>query len=317
MKEVIQRSGMVPIELHRKRVDQVAAALWPEFSRGKLQEWIKSGALLVDGNKAKPKQSVDVDSTLTLSADVEPAVHWQPQLIPMDIVYEDEDVIVVNKPVGLVVHPAAGNWDGTLVNALLAHDASLEQVPRAGVVHRLDKDTSGLMVVAKTLQSHTALVEALQKREVSRHYIAIAHGSMTGGGVVDAPIGRHPTMRQKMAVVASGKPARTHYSLGQRFKHFTELHLKLETGRTHQIRVHMAHKKHPLVGDSVYGGRARVPGNSAPELVDAIREFPRQALHAKALAFFHPISDEWMSFDAPIPDDMKQLLETLEQYDVS
>ena len=315
MKEVIQRSGSVPIELHRKRVDQVAAVLWPEFSRGKLQEWIKSGVLLVDGNTAKPKQSVDVDSVLTLNAELEPLVHWQPQSIPLDIVYEDEDVIVVNKPVGLVVHPAAGNWDGTLVNALLAHDASLEQLPRAGIVHRLDKDTSGLMVVAKTLQSHTALVEALQEREVSRHYVAIAHGSMTGGGVVDAPIGRHPTMRQKMAVVAGGKPARTHYSLGQRFKHFTELHLKLETGRTHQIRVHMAHKKHPLVGDGVYGGRARVPGNSAPELVHAIREFSRQALHARELAFFHPASGEWMTFEAPMPEDMQQLLQTLETYD--
>ena len=317
MKEVIQRSGIVPIELHRKRVDQVAAALWPEFSRGKLQDWIKSGALLVDGQSAKPKQSVGVDSVLTLNAELEPAVHWVPQSIPLDIVYEDEDVIVVNKPVGLVVHPAAGNWDGTLVNALLAHDSSLEQLPRAGIVHRLDKDTSGLMVVAKTLQSHATLVEALQEREVSRHYVAIAHGAMTGGGVVDAPIGRHPTMRQKMAVVASGKHARTHYSLGQRFRHFTELHLKLETGRTHQIRVHMAYKKHPLVGDVTYGGRARVPGNSAPELVAAIREFPRQALHAKALAFFHPDSGEWMSFEVPIPDDMQQLFDALETYDAT
>ena len=315
MKEVIQRSTIVPIELHRKRVDQVAAVLWPEFSRGKLQEWIKSGVLLVDGNSAKPKQSVGVDSVLTLNTELEPVVHWEPQSIPLDIVYEDEGIIVVNKPVGLVVHPAAGNWDGTLVNALLAHDASLEQLPRAGIVHRLDKDTSGLMVVAKTLQSHTALVEALQEREVSRHYVAIAHGSMTGGGVVDAPIGRHPTMRQKMAVVPNGKHARTHYSLGQRFKHFTELHLKLETGRTHQIRVHMAYKKHPLVGDAVYGGRARVPGNSAPELVQAIREFPRQALHARELAFCHPVSDEWMSFEAPLPEDMTQLVQTLETYD--
>jgi 23S rRNA pseudouridine1911/1915/1917 synthase len=315
MKEVIHRSGIVPIELHRKRIDQVAAALWPEFSRGKLQEWIKSGALLVDGQTAKAKQSVEVDAVLSLDAELEPVVHWEAQSIPLDIVYEDEDVIVVNKPVGLVVHPAAGNWDGTLVNALLAHDSSLEQLPRAGIVHRLDKDTSGLMVVAKTLQAHTALVDALQSREVSRHYVAIAHGAMTGGGVVDAPIGRHPTMRQKMAVVATGKHARTHYSLGQRFKHFTELHLKLETGRTHQIRVHMAHKKHPLVGDAIYGGRARVPGNSSSELVQAIRDFPRQALHARALAFFHPESDEWVSFEAPMPIDMQQLLETLERHD--
>lgn len=315
MKEVIQRSGNVPIELHRKRVDQVAASLWPEFSRGKLQEWIKAGVLLVNGQIAKPKQSVDVDAVLSLYVELEPVIHWEPQSMPLDIVYEDDDVLVVNKPVGLVVHPAAGNWDGTLVNALLAYDASLEHLPRAGIVHRLDKDTSGLMVVAKTLQSHSALVEALQAREVSRHYLAIAHGSMTGGGVVDAPIGRHPTQRQKMAVVATGKHARTHYSLGQRFKHFTELHLKLETGRTHQIRVHMAHKKHPLIGDALYGGRARIPGNSAPELVRAIREFPRQALHARALAFFHPRSGEWVTFDASIPDDMQDLLAVLEQYD--
>jgi len=315
MKQQIDLEFTVPIEFHNKRIDQVAAAVWTDYSRGKLQSWIKEGALKSNGQSLAPKNTVSVGDVLTLVTQLEPAVQWQAEDIALDIIYEDEDVIVLNKPVGLVVHPAVGNWEGTLVNALLAHDASLEQLPRAGVVHRLDKDTSGVMMVARSQRAYTHLVEALQAREVSREYLAIVHGCLTGGGTVDEPIGRHPTSRQKMAVVDSGKPARTHYSISRRYRHFTELALRLETGRTHQIRVHMSHRKHPLVGDMAYGGRSRLPAKSDPRLVEAIRSFPRQALHAFELSFEHPGSGEWESFNAPIPEDIIQLQALLDEFD--
>lgn len=315
MKEHIRLEAVVPSELHGKRADVAAAALWPAYSRGKLQSWIKQGGLQVDGSAVQPKQAVAVGSKLTIDTELEAVVSWQAESMPLNLVYHDDDIIVVNKPVGLVVHPGAGNWEGTLVNALLAFDPKLEQLPRAGIVHRLDKDTSGVMVVARSQLAHHSLVEALQAREVSRHYIAIAHGALTGGGKVDAPIGRHPTARKKMAVVDYGKPAVTHFNLVQRYRHFTQLKLSLETGRTHQIRVHMAHRKNPLVGDSVYGGRSRIPADSDQVLVDAIRYFPRQALHAEQLSFQHPASGDWVSFHAPIPEDLQNLIDVLDRYD--
>ena len=245
-----------------------------------------------------------------------PEVGWRPQPIALDIVYEDEQVLVINKPAGLVVHPAAGHADGTLVNALLNHEPALANLPRAGIVHRLDRDTSGVMVAARTLEAHHQLVAQLQARAVRRQYCAVVVGVMTGGGTIDAPIGRHPKQRKKMAVVASGgKPAVTHYRVARRFGHHTRVAVNLETGRTHQIRVHMAHQHYPLIGDPVYGGRPRIPAGASPALVSALRGFGRQALHAITLGFVHPTSGEALAFESPLPADMLALLDVLERED--
>jgi 23S rRNA pseudouridine1911/1915/1917 synthase len=238
---------------------------------------------------------------------------WEPEPIDLDIVYEDEAILVINKPAGLVVHPASGNWQGTLLNALLHHDASLDTVPRAGIVHRLDKETSGLLVVARTLEAQTSLVEQLQERSLTREYDAVINGVLTGGGKVDAPIGRHPVDRKRMAVVGNGKPAVTHYRVAERFRAHTHIKVKLETGRTHQIRVHMAYLKHPLIGDPVYGGRLRMPPASGEMMQQMLRRFPRQALHASRLGLLHPVSGEYMEWEMPLPEDMVQLLEVLRQ----
>jgi 23S rRNA pseudouridine1911/1915/1917 synthase len=243
-------------------------------------------------------------------------VSWEPEAIALDILYEDDAIIVLNKPAGLVVHPAAGHADGTLVNALLAHAPELAQVPRGGIVHRLDKETSGLMVVARSLAAHSNLVAQLQDRSVKREYCAICIGVMTGGGTIDAPIGRHPRQRKKMAVVAvGGKPAITHYRVTRRFGHHTRVAVSLETGRTHQIRVHMAHRHYPLVGDPVYGGRPRLPRGASDGLIAALRGFPRQALHAQGLGLVHPATGAACQFDVPLPADMQELLRVLETED--
>ncbi len=236
---------------------------------------------------------------------------FEPEEIPLEVVFEDDEVLVIDKPAGLVVHPAAGNPDGTLLNALLYHCPALAAVPRAGIVHRLDKDTTGLMVVAKTLAAQTALVEQLQARTVSREYDAVSVGVMTAGGSLDAPIGRHPRDRKRQAVTASGKPAVTHYRVVERFRAHTHVRCRLETGRTHQIRVHVAHLRFPLVGDPVYGGRLKLPGGAGEALKTLLREFPRQALHARKLAFVHPGSGETLTFRAPLPDDILLLLDYL------
>ncbi len=312
MPETIQRRASVPDDCHNMRFDQVAAQLFPEFSRSRLQSWIRAGQLRADGEVMRPKDKLMGGAELTLEAELEADTRWQPQDIALDIVYEDEAILVLNKPAGLVVHPAAGHRDGTLLNALLAHCEGLAALPRGGIVHRLDRDTTGLMVVAKTLQAHSDLVEQLQARDVHREYEAVVCGSMTGGGVVEAAIGRHPQQRKKMAVVThGGKEAVTHYRLIRRFGDHSHVRCLLETGRTHQIRVHMAHIHHPLIGDPVYGGRPRLPKAASQALIDALRQFPRQALHAKRLELDHPLSGEQVAWEVPLPADMCALLAAL------
>nr|BBJ02905.1 ribosomal large subunit pseudouridine synthase D [Marinobacter nauticus] len=305
---------IVPPQLSDKRLDQAAAELMPEHSRSRLQSWIKSGALTVNGTMRKPRDKVMLDDVLDLDAEPEVQVTWEAEPISLDIVYEDEHLLVINKPAGLVVHPAAGHADGTLVNALLNHAPEVENLPRAGIVHRLDKDTSGIMVVARSLIAHTSLVDQLQTRTMGREYEAVVVGSLTGGATVDAPIGRHPQDRKRMAVVSSGKPAVTHYRLLERFAAHTHIQCKLESGRTHQIRVHMTHVRHPLVGDPAYGGRLRLPKGTTEELRQALAAFNRQALHARRLTLEHPETGETLSWEVPLPEDMVQLIEALRKH---
>ncbi|MEC9482113.1 MAG: 23S rRNA pseudouridine(1911/1915/1917) synthase RluD [Halomonas sp.] len=311
MSDTLHRDERIPDAMVGMRLDQAAAELFPDFSRERLKSWIKQGALTLDGGPARPKDKVYGGERLTLDAVLEPEARWEPQAIGLDIVFEDDDVLVINKPPGLVVHPAAGNPDGTLLNAVLHHCPPLAAIPRAGIVHRLDKDTSGLMVVAKTLAAQTSLVEQLQARSVSREYDAIVIGVMTAGGTVDAPIGRHPKDRKRQAVTASGKPAVTHYRVVERFRGHTHVRCRLETGRTHQIRVHMAHRRFPLIGDALYSGRFKVPAGASETLKEILREFPRQALHARKLAFIHPRRGESVEFRAELPDDLLMLLDYL------
>lgn len=316
MNDRVELQASVPPEMHGNRLDQVAAQLFPQYSRSRLQEWIKSGAVSVDGQQCRPRDKVSEGANVKVDALLEAEVAWQGQDIALDIVYEDETIIVVNKPAGLVVHPGAGHAEGTMVNALLAHAPDLALLPRAGIVHRLDMDTSGLLVVARTLPAHHHLVEQLQERTVKREYCALVIGAMTGGGTVDAPMGRHPRQRTKMAIIpVGGKPAITHFRLAQRFGHHTRITVNLETGRTHQIRVHMAHRRFPLIGDPQYGGRPRIPKGASDLLVDALRSFPRQALHARSLGFIHPQSEELVQFECPLPDDIQQLIAVLEAED--
>ncbi|EID0030781.1 23S rRNA pseudouridine(1911/1915/1917) synthase RluD [Vibrio alginolyticus] len=297
-----------------QRLDQAIAELFADFSRSRLKEWLLDGKVQVDGEVVtKPRTKVMGGEEITLQAELEDEERWEAQDIPLDIVYEDEDIIVINKPRDFVVHPGAGTPDGTVLNALLHHSPDIAEVPRAGIVHRLDKDTTGLMVVAKTVPAQTRLVRALQKRNITREYEAIAIGRMTAGGKVDQPIGRHSTKRTLMAVAPMGKPAVTHYRVAERFREHTRIRLRLETGRTHQIRVHMSYLQHPLLGDIAYGGRARIPTGASEELTAMIRGFDRQALHAVMLRFEHPITGEVLEFHAPVPDDMVVMTEALRQ----
>jgi 23S rRNA pseudouridine1911/1915/1917 synthase len=292
-----------------KRLDVVLATLFPEYSRSRLKIWIEQGQVLLNGKTAKPKTRVLGDEELQLSVQsIESEKKCVAEDIPIDIIYQDEAIIVVNKPAGFVVHPAAGHYSGTLQNALLHFDETLGAIPRAGIVHRLDKDTTGLMVVARNLSAHKYLVNQIQKHEVVRQYQAVVYGVMTGGGMVDQPVGRHPRDRIKMAVRENGREAITHYRLLQRFREHSHIKVQLETGRTHQIRVHMSYLRHAIVGDPVYAGRHRNPAGAAPELLTFLQGFKRQALHAWKLSFAHPESGEEVTFEAPLPDDMQQLL---------
>ena len=309
--EQIQLTARVTAADCGRRLDQIASDLFTDFSRARLQQWIKEGALRVDGEQRAPKQKLLGGEILSIDVQLQPEGDWQAENIPLNIVCEDDDIIVINKPADLVVHPAAGNRSGTLLNGLLYHCPQLESVPRAGIVHRLDKDTTGLMVVAKTLQAHTDLVAQLQARTVKREYEAIVSGVITGGGTIDQPIGRHPVQRTKMAVVSDGKEARTHYSVLQRFHGHSHVRLNLETGRTHQIRVHMAHLRFPIVGDDAYAGRFRMHKGASQHLREFIQGFGRQALHARALGLIHPVSGEQQSWSIDLPDDMQALLEVL------
>ena len=311
MPQTLEAQQRIPDAMAGLRLDQAAAELFADYSRERLKAWIKAGDLTLDGRPAKPREKVYGGEWLRLATEIEEETRFAPEEIPLDVVYEDDEVLVVDKPAGLVVHPAAGNPDGTLLNALLHHCPRLAGVPRAGIVHRLDKDTTGLMVVAKTLAAQAALVAQLQARTVSREYDAACVGVMTSGGTVDAPIGRHPKDRKRQAVTASGKPAVTHYRVVERFRAHTHVRCRLETGRTHQIRVHLAHLRYPLVGDPTYGGRLKLPPGAAEPLKEILREFPRQALHARKLAFVHPGSGETVTFRSALPDDILMLLDYL------
>jgi 23S rRNA pseudouridine1911/1915/1917 synthase len=280
----------------------------PEFSRSRVQRWIEGGQVLVDGAPRRPRDRVWGGEALRLDAILEPDTNDLPQPIPLRIVYEDDQLLVVHKPAGLVVHPAAGNRDGTLLNALLHRVPGLASVPRAGIVHRLDKETSGLLVVARTLEAHHALVEQLKERRVHREYRALVVGELVSGGVVDAPMGRHPTQRKRMAVIGGGRPAYTRYRVLERFAGHSLLAVELDTGRTHQIRVHLAHIRHSLVGDRVYGVRPRPPKGCPPALTIALQGFPRQALHAIRLGLSHPRTGEHMEWELPMEPDLEALL---------
>jgi len=303
----------IPPSLAGRRLDQALCELFTDFSRSRLQSWIKNGSVRVDGAVLTPKHRILGGEQVVLLAEIEETSTVESQDIPLAISYEDEAILIVDKPAGLVVHPAAGHRDGTLQNALLHHVPALAGIPRCGIVHRLDKDTSGLLMAAKTLAAHKSLVEQLQARTVHREYLALAQGIVTAGGTVDEPIGRHRTDRKRFAVRDEGKPAVTHYRVAERFPSHTLLRVKLETGRTHQIRVHMAYIHHPLVGDPVYGGRPKIPAGASGELIRVIRDFRRQALHAEKLGIMHPVTHEYMEWQSPLPADFSDLLAALRE----
>lgn len=302
----------LPATLAGMRLDQALARALPQYSRARLQAWIEAGAVQVDGKAPRARDRVLGGEQVSIDARLEAQVELVPDTLPLSIVHEDAALLVIDKPPGLVVHPGAGNPRGTLLNALLAHDPRLALVPRAGIVHRLDKDTSGLIVVARTPEAHAALVAALAARHIERQYLAVCTGRMTGGGTVDKPVGRHRTDRTRMTVRADGREAITHVRVVKRFRAHTLVRCRLETGRTHQIRVHLAHIGHPLVGDPVYGGRRRLPAGATAAVVSALQGFGRQALHAASLALEHPVSGEAMQWEAPLPSDMRRLLAALE-----
>jgi len=303
----------VPGEQAGQRLDQALAALLPDYSRSRLKAWIEAGEVLVDGAVRRPRDKVFGGESVAIEATLPEEAAAVAQDIPLVLAHEDRHVFVVNKPAGLVVHPGAGNPDRTLQNALLSLDPKLASLPRAGIIHRLDKDTSGLLIVARTLPAHTALVRMLEQRDIHRGYEAVCRGVMTAGGTVDAPIERHPTDRVRMAVRQGGRDAVTHYRVIRRFRAHTHVRVQLETGRTHQIRVHLAHAGFPIVGDRVYGGRLTLPRGASEELKDALRAFPRQALHAARLEFEHPVTRKPVACTAPLPADMQDLLGVLDK----
>ena len=303
--------AIVPEEFSGMRLDQVLAKLFEEHSRSRLQDWIKQGHVLVNQQQVNQRHKVLGGEEINIKTQWTEQTTDESEAIPLDVIYEDGALIIINKPAGLVTQPGAGNRTGTLLNALLHHDENLNLVPRAGIVHRLDKDTTGLMVIAKTPESHTALVAAMQEREIKREYKALVKGQFTAGGTVDKPIGRDPKHRTRMAIVHSGKEAVTHYRIDTKFRNFALLNRQLETGRTHQIRVHMAHIRHPIVGDPVYGGRLSLPKACSDVLAQQLRTFRRQALHAYRLTLNHPSTGEEMSWQAELPEDFRILLEVL------
>lgn len=307
------RHAVVPETAAGRRFDAVLAELFPEFSRSRLAAWIKSGDALIEGRSVRPRDPVRGGEQVVLTVVLDTQTEALAEDIPLDVLHEDASVIVIDKPAGLVVHPGAGNPTGTLVNALLHRDPSLATLPRAGIVHRLDKDTSGVMVVARTLQAHTALVAQLSARNVHRQYLAVVAGALVSGGTADFAIDRHPRDRIRMTVRDDGRDAVTHYRLRERFRAHTALECRLETGRTHQIRVHMAHLKHPILGDQLYGGALKLPKRASEDLVAVLRGFKRQALHAETLEFIHPETREPLRITAPLPADMRELLRALHE----
>jgi 23S rRNA pseudouridine1911/1915/1917 synthase len=306
----------VPSEYMGKRLDQVLALLFSTYSRSQLQRWVEAGFVQVDGEVANSiRVKVKGSEQIKIMAPALEQTEWQPQDLSLSIIFEDESLVVVNKPAGVVVHPAAGNREGTLVNALLHHYPELAVLPRAGLVHRLDKDTTGLLVVARTLEAYQDLVKQLQERRIKRDYFCIVKGKIISGGTIDAPLGRHPSHRTRRAVVSSGKSAVTHYRLMKRLKHFTGLQVSLETGRTHQIRVHFMHKGHPVIGDPVYGGKKYIPREISLTLKTALEQWHRQALHAQRLALTHPVNKTMYEWTAPLPADLQVLWDVLQEED--
>ena len=302
----------MPPEYAGRRLDQTLAQLLPQYSRSRIQRWIEEGAVLINGLAVRARDLVTGGETATVEARLPKETGIKAEKLPLDIVHEDSAVIILNKPPGVVVHPGAGNPGKTLQNALLAHDPKLKRVPRAGLVHRIDKDTSGLLVVARTIDAQAKLVAELAEHEIEREYLAVCTGAMTGGGTVDKPIDRHRSHRLKFTVRSDGREAVTHYRIEKRFRQHTLARVRLETGRTHQIRVHMEHIGYPVVGDPLYAGRKRYPKGCTPELRETLEKFKRQALHAARLTLTHPKSGKRVSFDAPLPDDMQGLIDMLQ-----
>ena len=290
------------------------ARMFPEYSRTRLKDWISDGRVTVDGQPMRPRDAVAGGEQVVLEAEPEPEVTSLPEAMALDVVFEDDDLLVIDKPPGLVVHPGAGNLAGTLMNGLLHHCPALGTLPRAGIVHRLDKDTSGLLVVAKTLESHTQLVREMGERRIERSYLAVCNGVLTAGGTIRAPIARHPVDRLRMTVRSNGKPAVTRYRVLERFAAHTYIRVELETGRTHQIRVHLAHVGHPLLGDPVYGGRLALPPGGDTLVTETLKRFRRQALHAARLAFPHPRGGQPLEFERAPPEDMRALIDVLRRH---
>ncbi len=309
--QTIRLNLTIPDAMRGWRLDQALAELVQDYSRSRLQQWIRAGQVSLNERIPQVRERLHGGETVCIAATIAPQTRSGPEDIPLQVIHADADLLVINKPAGLVVHPAAGNPAGTLLNALLNYDSGLAALPRAGIVHRLDKATSGLLVVARNLTAHKYLVDALQARLVKREYLAVVQTVLTAGGSVDAPIGRHPVDRKRMAVVPGGKTSLTHYRVEERFRAHTLVRVQLETGRTHQIRVHMAHQHIPIVGDPVYGGRLRLPPGASRELQEQLAGFRRQALHAARLTLAHPSTGESVSWSAPLPADMAQLLEAL------
>lgn len=312
----IHLHASIPAELTGKRLDQALALLFADYSRAQWQRWVAAGYIQLDQQVITAvRTKVLAGQAIVVAAPQEEQTIWQPQALDLPVLYVDDSVIVINKPAGLVVHPAAGNHEGTLVNALLHAYPELAEIPRAGLVHRLDKDTTGLLVVARTLTAQHFLVQQLQERQIHREYFCIVKGQIISGGTVDAPLGRHPTQRKRRAVLVSGKPAITHYRVVKRLPHFTGVEVKLETGRTHQIRVHLQHIGYPIIGDPVYGGRKYIPAGANLALQEVLKCWHRQALHARRLCFVHPAKGELCEWVAPLPEDLQSLWESIQQYD--
>jgi 23S rRNA pseudouridine1911/1915/1917 synthase len=309
---------IIPEEYRGQRLDVVLAQLFPSYSRSQLSTWLKEGAITLNHHRGKPKDKVHGGEEIAMSVDFSALKSKNnfslPEAIPLSIIYEDEQLLVINKPAGLIVHPGAGLREHTLVNALLHHAPEVQHLPRAGLIHRLDKDTTGLLVIAKTLTAHTNLLRQMQARNIQRSYLALVQGHLISGGKIETFYGRHPRNRLKMAVCAQGRQAITHYTIRKHYQYFTLLNVQLMTGRTHQIRVHLAYINHPVVGDPLYGGRMRFPPHAPAELKELFQQFQRQALHACKLSFTHPVSEEILTFAAPLPDDFHTLLHALDNY---
>jgi 23S rRNA pseudouridine1911/1915/1917 synthase len=304
---------IIPDNCANDRLDQALAKLLPDYSRTQIKEWIDAGKILVNQQPSKAKRKLKGGEVISIEISLTPQPEWEAQDLPLNIVYDDDSLLIINKPVGLVVHPGAGNAKNTLLNALLHHYPELKTLPRAGIIHRLDKDTSGLLVIAKTSLALKKLTQQLKKRSLLREYQAIVYGRLISGGKIDASIARHPLQRKRMAIDDTGKPAITHYRVLEKYRAHTRLRVRLETGRTHQIRVHMAYIHHPIVGDVTYGGRVKLSKGMSPELIDMLRQFKRQALHAFKIGLVHPQTEEDMQWEIDLPDDMQQLITLLQK----